>query len=118
MISKYYLRFSLFLLFFVAYSNQIAYSASQEKVNPGTLKIVTIPVKGMVCMACVGKIKAALGSVKGVVSVNVSLKDRQAVVQYDSTNVLPKSLASKIDGLGFKAGQDWKVKAASPAEKK
>ena len=68
------------------------------------MKVVTIPVEGMVCGSCVARTKHALKSVNGVEEVEVSLEKRLARVRYDSNKTNPDQLAATIKELGYKAG--------------
>jgi copper chaperone CopZ len=65
---------------------------------------VTIPVSGMHCDHCTSRVKATLGQVQGVKSVDASVESGEAVVAYEKGKVDPAQLAKKIDELGFKAG--------------
>ena len=73
---------------------------------------VTIPVKGMSCMACVGKTKQTLRGVPGVTEVEVKLNPGSAIVKYDASKVTPEKLVSVIKELGYEA----ELPAAKPAE--
>ena len=73
---------------------------------------VTIAVKGMSCMACVGKTKQTLRGVPGVTEVEVKLNPGSAIVKYDASKVTPEKLVSVIKELGYEA----ELPAAKPAE--
>jgi copper chaperone CopZ len=64
----------------------------------------TIPIEGMACMLCVGRVKKTLKSLDGVLEVTVSLEHRNAHVRYLATQVSPENLVKTIDGLGYTAG--------------
>lgn len=68
-----------------------------------TMKAVTIPVKGMACMACVGKTKQALRGVPGVTEVEVKLNPGSAIVKYDAAKLTPEKLVAVIKELGYEA---------------
>lgn len=72
---------------------------------------VTIPVKGMSCMACVAKTKRTLSGVSGVAEVEVKLDPGSATVKYDPALVAPEKLAGVISGLGYQAGSPTPAKA-------
>ncbi len=65
---------------------------------------VVIPVKGMSCMACVGKTKQTLRAVPGVTEVDVKLSPGSATVKYDPAQVTPEKLVGVIKELGYEAG--------------
>lgn len=67
-------------------------------------KTVTIPIEGMACMLCVGRVKKTLKALDGVREVAVSLEHRNAHVRYLETTVSPDRLAATINDLGYKAG--------------
>ncbi len=67
-------------------------------------KTVTIPIEGMACMLCVGRIKKTLKALDGVLEVTVSLEHRNAQIRYRETTVSPERLAAAINDLGYTAG--------------
>ena len=62
-------------LFFLALSAAISAQAAPQTI--------TLAVPGMYCEVCPLTVKKSLQKVPGVSKVNVSFKDKQAVVQYD-----------------------------------
>jgi copper chaperone CopZ len=66
--------------------------------------MVTIPVEGMVCLACTAKVKSTLRDINGVTEVEVNLAGRVARVEYLEGKVSPEQLVSAINGLGYRAG--------------
>ena len=44
---------------------------------------ITVPVRGMHCAACVGKVEHALAAVAGVESANVNLATERATIAFD-----------------------------------
>src|SRR5712692_1362280 len=67
-------------------------------------KIVTIPVEGMVCLACTARVKAALKAIDGVTEVEVSLADHVTRVKYVEGKVSAEQLVAAINRLGYRAG--------------
>jgi len=67
-------------------------------------KTVTIPIEGMVCILCAGRVKRTLKALDGVLEVAVSREHRFAQVRYVETAVSPERLVAAINSLGFKAG--------------
>ena len=64
---------------------------------------VHISVLGMTCQSCVKTIKHALSAVSGVKGVEVSLEDKEAVINYNPTLTNPVALRDIIDDVGFEA---------------
>ena len=67
------------------------------------METTTIKVSGMTCMGCVSSVKRVLTAVSGVGSVDVSLDQGQAKVEYDAAVATPAQLKSAIEGAGFGA---------------
>lgn len=68
------------------------------------MRTVTIPVEGMTCAACAGRVRRAVQNIRGVASVEVDLLGRSARVEYAEGEVTPDQIASKINALGYAAG--------------
>lgn len=64
---------------------------------------VTIAVEGMYCDSCAAGIKAMLKRTPGVISAEISYKEKQAVVDYDSQKTTPEKIVEAINNLGYKA---------------
>jgi copper chaperone CopZ len=77
---------------------------AQQSVSQADTTVVTIPVEGMVCLACTARVKSALKGIDGVTDVEVNLEDRVARVQYAEDKVSPEQLVSAINRLGYRAG--------------
>ncbi|KAJ2724530.1 Cu(2+)-transporting P-type ATPase [Coemansia sp. Benny D115] len=60
-------------------------------------------VTGMTCQSCVRSIQTALADIKGLVSVQVSLADSQALVQYNPRQLEPHQITAAIEDCGFDA---------------
>ena len=70
----------------------------QEK---GSVKFCTLGIEGMTCHSCVSLIESTVGDMRGVVSVTVSLEERQGTVEYDSALVTPEGIKSTVEDMGF-----------------
>ena len=64
---------------------------------------ITIPVEGMTCAACSGRVQRALETVEGVGSANVNLMLRNATVSYDPNAVTADQLVETIRRTGYDA---------------
>jgi len=62
---------------------------------------VSLPVRGMTCASCVGRLESVLGNVAGVSDANVSLAAERANVTYDAEAVSPGDLAGAVAAAGF-----------------
>src|SRR3989344_5122282 len=70
----------------------------------------TFPIKGMHCASCVRVIERALSRVEGVSAASVNLATEQASVAYDPQVVTDQTLSSAIEGVGYKAVLEQKLK--------
>src|SRR5260370_1442647 len=77
--------------------------ARQRQAQPPTsqlqTRVLTIPVEGMVCLACTARVKSTLKAISGVTEVEVNLAGRVARVEYLEGNVSPQQLVSAINRL-------------------
>lgn len=60
----------------------------------------TIKINGMNCMHCVKAVKESLGEVKGINKVEVSLENKQAIVNLEN-EVSNEQIIEAIDDAGF-----------------
>ena len=70
--------------------------------RPG-FSTTTLAVEGMDCGSCSAAVENSLKDLQGVKSVNVSLLSQRAVVEHDTTWVVPEQIAQVIDDRGFRA---------------
>lgn len=59
----------------------------------------TIKIEGMSCLKCVGHVKEALSELDGVDSIEVSLKDKQAVIECNS--IENQIIINVLDEFGY-----------------
>ncbi|XP_043098294.1 LOW QUALITY PROTEIN: copper-transporting ATPase 2 [Puntigrus tetrazona] len=64
---------------------------------------VKIQVQGMTCQSCVRSIEERIGSLEGVVGVQVSLSDKEASLKFNPAMVTPEVLRKHIEDMGFDA---------------
>lgn len=60
-----------------------------------------IKIKGMTCMGCVNSVKNVLEKIPGVNGADVSLEQKQAVIQYDAATTSPNQFQDAIREAGF-----------------
>ena len=66
---------------------------------------VTLPVRGMHCAACVGKVERALTDVPGVDEASVNLATERATVAYDPARADVARLRAAVDAAGYELGE-------------
>ncbi len=62
-------------------------------------KKAELSVEGMSCGHCVSRVKNALSSVEGVLKADVSLENKNAVVEYDPNTTSPEKMKKAIADL-------------------
>jgi Cu+-exporting ATPase len=62
---------------------------------------ITLPVEGMTCATCVGRIERVLNKTEGVLQVSVNLATERAEVRYDGERIAPLAVAEAIERTGF-----------------
>lgn len=68
-----------------------------------TVRVQRIQVSGMTCGGCAASIHQALIKLTGVVSAEVNLERKQALVRYESSKVTPQQLVDAISKAGYTA---------------
>lgn len=66
-------------------------------------RTVTLSVPGMTCAACPITVKKALTKVEGVIQVEVSFAEREAVVTYDDARTSVAALVEATANAGYPA---------------
>ncbi|KAG0030506.1 hypothetical protein BGZ81_002568 [Podila clonocystis] len=74
--------------------------------NSDQTSIITLPVVGMTCISCVNAITSVLSAAPGIKDVQVSLKQEQAVVEYNPVEILPSQIKEAIEDCGFDVPMD------------
>jgi Cu+-exporting ATPase len=64
---------------------------------------IVIPVTGMTCAACQGRVQRTLSKTPGVVDASVNLMMGNATVSYDPAAVSPEALVATIQKTGYSA---------------
>jgi len=82
------------------------YLATEEPVSASTVETSAaqrceLPLVGMHCASCAGRIEKALGSATGVVSATVNFATSRATVQYDPQSTDVSSLGQVVRDLGY-----------------
>ncbi len=66
---------------------------------------ITLPVEGMTCAACVGRVERALGKVEGVEAVDVNLATNRATVRMRNGAVPASNLIHAVRDSGYEAAE-------------
>ena len=69
-------------------------------MTAATLRILDIPVLGMTCASCVGRVEKAIRATPGVKSATVNLAAERARVEMDDTGS-PGAVAGAIRSAGY-----------------
>jgi copper chaperone len=67
------------------------------------METTTIKVGGMSCGGCVKSVTGVLAALNGVAKAEVSLEQKQAVVEFDAGKVTRDQLMAVIEDAGFDA---------------
>ncbi|QIN84486.1 heavy metal translocating P-type ATPase [Rubrobacter tropicus] len=80
------------------------YEKKEEKAVLGERERSTleIPVEGMTCASCVGRVEKALGKVDGVEEASVNLATEKARISYDPEIADPRAMKSAIEKAGYR----------------
>ena len=81
----------------VSVITELGYEVTGEKLH--------IPVTGMSCAACAGKVKTALTAVSGVTVKKINPTEGFADVVIDSKKTSSEKVIAAINGTGFTAGE-------------
>ncbi|KAG0199118.1 hypothetical protein BGX28_007545 [Mortierella sp. GBA30] len=83
------------------YKDNNADRAAEQHLVHHTTEKLTLPIVGMTCNSCVNAIISVLTPTPGIKTIQVSLKDEQAVVEYDAALVQPAQMKEAIEDCGF-----------------
>jgi copper chaperone len=64
---------------------------------------ITLTIEGMTCAHCEMTVTKALKETSGVKSVNVSLDENTALIEYKSSKTSPEKLIEAVEKAGYKA---------------
>ena len=71
------------------------------KIRNMAFKTITLPVTGMTCASCVGRVEKNLKKVAGVGATTVNLATEAATVDYDPAVVAPAALIQAVEKGGY-----------------
>ena len=64
---------------------------------------ITLNIKGMTCMGCVGSVTRVLKAAPGVADAKVTLQPGEATIQYDAALTNPSQLKTVVEDAGYDA---------------
>ncbi|MFL5184241.1 MAG: heavy metal translocating P-type ATPase [Microvirga sp.] len=68
---------------------------------PAPIDSIDIPIQGMTCASCVGRVEKAIRSVEGVAAANVNLATERAHVEFAPSEANPAAVADAIRAAGY-----------------
>ena len=74
---------------------------------------IALPVRGMHCAACVGRVERALGSVDGVAAASVNLATERATVELEPARASLEALRAAVAAAGYELGEPAAFGAAA-----
>lgn len=86
------MRLTIFISVFVAIN------ASAAEIEKACFR-----VEGMTCAACSLTLKAAVTKLNGIASVNSSIKENSAVVEFQPDKTNAGAIRDQINGTGYRA---------------
>ncbi|MBX3274520.1 MAG: copper-translocating P-type ATPase [Sandaracinaceae bacterium] len=78
-------------------------TTSPEPPDGAATERCQLPIGGMTCASCVGRVERALGAVEGVAEASVSLATGSASVRFDPRRTSPAALARAVEAAGYTA---------------
>ena len=73
-------------------------------VDEKNTKVITVPVEGMTCAACVGHVESAIRDVPGVEDVSVNLGTEKASVRVGEDDLPVEAIREAVAGAGYSVG--------------
>lgn len=65
------------------------------------MKRETFVIEGMHCASCVARIEEKLKSLEGIITANVNLATKSALIEYDETKISPSKMKEAVDSIGY-----------------
>ena len=72
-------------------------------VDASNIETVDVSIEGMTCDACQNHVNSAVNELPGIVSVNSSYTDGNAIVEFDRTKTSENEIEEAINGTGYTA---------------
>ncbi|MEM8686768.1 MAG: heavy metal translocating P-type ATPase [Pseudomonadota bacterium] len=68
--------------------------------GPASFKALTVPIEGMSCASCVGRVERALGAVPGVSEATANLATQRVEIRFEG-RMDPSALTKAVEELGY-----------------
>jgi mercuric transport protein len=81
----------------------LLFQVSNTQSSESTVKKVTLKVEGMSCASCPATVKSALKRLPGVISADVSYKEKKATISYYDGKVTVEEMIKAIEDAGYHA---------------
>ncbi|CAG8504842.1 5589_t:CDS:1 [Paraglomus occultum] len=81
------------------------FDVPMHAANTDPVKTITLPVTGMTCQSCVKSITNSLSLHEGIRTVNVSLENENATIEYDETTISKNEIIQIIEDCGFEVNK-------------
>lgn len=86
------------------YYSGIFFSNNQKEVlfvDASNIETVDVSIEGMTCDACQHHVNSAVNELPGIVRVNTSYADGNAIVEFDRTKTSENEIEEAINGTGY-----------------
>ncbi|XP_059540525.1 copper-transporting ATPase 2 isoform X2 [Myotis daubentonii] len=83
--------------------DNVGYEGSLDGMCPSQAISGTISISGMTCQSCVKSIEGRISSLKGIVSIKVSLEQGNAIVKYVPSVLSLPQVCCQVEDMGFEA---------------
>ena len=94
------------LLLAFPYYAKVFYPKPQQAkvivVDKSNIHTVQLNISAMDCEGCTAHINSELSKVNGVIEVNTSYKNANAIVKFDNSKISVDSIANKVNTIGYK----------------
>lgn len=81
----------------------LLFPANIATSSESTVKKITLKVEGMSCASCPATVKSALKRLPGVISADVSYKEKKATISYYDGKVTVEKMIKAIEDAGYHA---------------
>nr|XP_048312247.1 copper-transporting ATPase 2 isoform X1 [Myodes glareolus] len=83
--------------------DNIGYEGGQDSIGPAPATTSVVSILGMTCHSCVKSIEDRISSLKGIVSIKVSLEQGSATVKHVPSVMGLQQICLQIEDMGFEA---------------
>lgn len=83
--------------------DNIGYEGGQDSFGPAPATTSVVSILGMTCHSCVKSIEDRISSLKGVVSIKVSLEQGSATIKHVPSAMSLQQICLQIEDMGFEA---------------